>query len=87
MDDDTASMSFRILRKRDIRVLLASCSTLITLAEPNFSDARDPYVGLWDPTTDLGALPFGLDLGGIENHQGRDTAGVIRDLFQMEHEG
>jgi len=46
MDDDTASMSFRILRKRDIRVLLASCSKSIALTEPNLSDARDPYVGL-----------------------------------------
>jgi len=87
MDDDTAEMSFRILRKRDIRVLLASCSTLITLTEPNLSDARDPYVGLWDPTTGLGALPFLADVSGIENQRGRETALWTGALFQMEHVG
>ena len=87
MDDDTAEMSFRISRKRDIRVLLASCSKSIALTEPNVSNARDPYVGLRDPTPDLGALPFVPGLSGIENHQGRRTASVLGTLFQMEHEG
>jgi hypothetical protein len=57
------------------------------LAEPNLSDARYPYVGLWDPTPDLGAFPSLADFSGTENQRGREAELGIGALFQMEHDG